>query len=294
MQQPLDVEFCLKQLRQGSVSFLFVVPPGGLQSPTTTLSEAVSTFLVLLIATLGDTQTPFCLCLPRASALWKLVLAQTVGLTHFVTDVDLCQYGCERKRATRLLHNVPALCALARHCDGSHAHASWSPKTPASLQPRLLPPSFCDHVVQACLPLLSASVLPPSLRPASAALQGHTKLHAVPAVVPEYKEVLRRQVPPEVPLPDVIPAGGCPFLPDVPAGASRLTGGRLQRDTTLLLKGAGHASCRTEDPPATDGMQQTPLADVAYAVPWNVPEFLEQALHAEHPCDKLSGCEPSR
>ena len=293
VQQPLDVEFCLQRLRQGSVSFLFVVPPGGLQSLTTTLNEAVLTFLVLLLATLGDTQTPFCLCLPCASAFWKPVLAQTVGLTHFVTDVDLCQYGCERKRATRLLHNVPALCALARRCDGSHSHASWSPKTPASLQPRHLPPSFCDHVVQACLPLLSASVLPPSLRPASAALQGHTKLHAVPAVVPEYKEVLRRQVPPEVPLPDVIPEGGCPFLPDVPAGASRLTGGRLQRDTTLLLKGAGHASCRNEDPPATDGRQQTPLADVSYAVPWNVPEFLEQALHAEHPCDKLSGCEPS-
>ena len=292
VQQIPDVEFCLKRLREGVVSFLFLVPPGGSPSLSAPLNQAILNFLVLLLATLAETCTPFCLCLPRASVFWKPVFAQTIALKHFLTDVDLCQYGCERRRSTRLLHNVPALCDLARRCDGSHAHAPWSAKAPDSHQQRHLPAPFCDHVVQACLPLLSSSLLPSPLRPASAALQGSTKLHAVPAVVPEYKQVIRLRVSPGVQLPDEVPADGCPSLPGVPAGAVRLTGGRLNQDTTLLLKGVGHASCRTEDPPNTSSdLQQTPHVYAAYAVPWNVPEFLEQALHAEHPCDKLSGCE---
>ncbi|CAE7845137.1 unnamed protein product, partial [Symbiodinium necroappetens] len=229
VQQFPDVEFCLQRLREGAVSFLFVVPPGGSQSPSAPLNQAVLNFLVLLLATLAETCTPFCLCLPRASVFWKPVFAQTVSLKHFLTDVDLCQYGCDRRRATRLLHNVPALCDLARHCDGSHVHAPWSAKAPDSHQQRHLPATFCDHVVQACLPLLSSSMLPSPLRPASAALQGSTKLHAVPAVVPEYKQVVRLRVSPDVPLPDEVPAGGCPSLPGVPAGAVRLTGGRLNQ-----------------------------------------------------------------
>ncbi|CAE7627808.1 unnamed protein product, partial [Symbiodinium necroappetens] len=237
VQQSPDVEFCLQRLREGAVSFLFVVPPGGSQSLSAPLNQAVLNFLVLLLATLAETCTSFCLCLPRASVFWKPVLAQTIGLKHFLTDVDLCQYGCDRRRATRLLHNVPALCDLARRCDGSHVHAPWAAKAPDSHQQRHLPTPFCDHVVQACLPLLSSSMLPSPLRPASAALQGSTKLHAVPAVVPEYKQVVRLRVSPDVPLPDEVPADGCPSLPGVPAGAVRLTGGRLNRDTTLLLKG---------------------------------------------------------
>ena len=67
----------------------------------------------------------------------------------------------------------------------------------------------------------------------------------------------------------------------MPAGAVRLTGGRLNQDTTLLLKGVGHASCPNEDPPKTSDLQQTPHVHVAYAVPWDVSEFLEQALRAE-------------
>ncbi|CAE7821922.1 unnamed protein product, partial [Symbiodinium necroappetens] len=248
VQQFPDVEFCLQRLREGAVSFLFVVPPGGSQSPSAPLNQAVLNFLVLLLATLAETCTPFCLCLPRASVFWKPVFAQTVGLKHFLTDVDLCQYGCDRRRATRLLHNVPALCDLARRCDGSHVHAPWSAKAPDSHQQRHLPATFCDHVVQACLPLLSSSMLPSPLRPASAALQGSTKLHAVPAVVPEYKQVVRLRVSPDVPLPDEVPAGGCPSLPGVPAGAVRLTGGRLNQD---LLN--------------TSDLQQNPHVHVAYA-----------------------------
>ena len=96
---------------------------------------------------------------------------------------------------------------------------------------------------------------------------------------------------PDVPLPSEVPADACVSLPGVPAGVARLTDRRLHQDPTLLLKGVGHASCRTEDPLNTSHLQQTPHVHVAFAVPWNVAEFLEQALRAEHPCVKLSGCE---
>ena len=48
---------------------------------------------------------------------------------------------------------------------------------------------------------------------------------------------------------------------------------------------------RCQVPPKTSDLQQTLHVHVAYAVPWEVPEFPEQVLRAEHLFDKMSGCE---
>ena len=238
----VDVDVCVQRLREDAVAFLFVAPPPVLAARgASALQTTVRDFLVLMLATLTQHGTAFCFCLPRAAPVWDAVLAQAVGLTHFLTDVDLCMFGCGRKRSVRLLHNVPALQGLRRVCDGSHDHVPWSAQAPEASDVRSLPPDFCRALVQECLPLLPSAVLPSTFRPSSAATFGSTKLHAAPAVVPEFKECFRVLLPATFDPPECVPEGGCPLLPQVPAGAVRLQKGRLDALTALELRGSEHA-----------------------------------------------------
>ena len=202
----IDVDFCVQRLREGAVAFLFIAPPPVLPARgSSALKTAVQDFLVLMLATLTQHCTAFCFCIPRAAPVWDTVLAQAVGLTHFLTDVDLCMFGCGRKRSVRLLHNVPALRGLRRACDASHDHVPWSAQAPEASDVRSLPPDFCRALVQECLSLVRTAVLPSAFRPSSAATFGFAKLHAAPAVVPEFKECFHVLLPADFALPNAYP-----------------------------------------------------------------------------------------
>ena len=126
----VDVDFCVQRLRERAVAFLFIAPPALPARGSSALGRAVQDFLVLMLATLTKHCTAFCFCIPKAAPVWDTILAQAVGLTHFLTDVDLCMFGCGRKRSVRLLHNVLALQGLRRTCDASHDYVPWSSRAP--------------------------------------------------------------------------------------------------------------------------------------------------------------------
>ena len=110
----------------------------------------------------------------------------------------------------------------------------------------------------------------------------------------------RLTLPAEFEPPECVPAGGCNLLPQVPAGAVRLTKGRLDAFTALELKGSDRVPSGSDcvpspsissDPGLTPNSLQG-TQQVVYATQWTTQEFLEKALQAVHPCDLLSGCEP--
>ncbi|CAE7383343.1 unnamed protein product [Symbiodinium sp. CCMP2592] len=64
---------------------------------------------------------------PLQSFLWA-----TKWWRDFFTDVPIfattlhqCMFGHSRKKATLLVHTLPAFLCLQRTCDGKHSHASW-------------------------------------------------------------------------------------------------------------------------------------------------------------------------
>ena len=70
---------------------------------------------------------------------------------------------------------------------------------------RSLPPDFCRALVQGCVSLVKPAVLPSAFRPSSAATFGFAKLHAAPAVVPEFKECFHVLLPADFALPNAYP-----------------------------------------------------------------------------------------
>ena len=111
---------------------------------------------------------------------------------------------------------------------------------------RSLPPDFCRALVQGCVSLVKPAVLPSAFRPSSAATFGFAKLHAAPAVVPEFKQCFHVLLPADFDPPECVPEGGCRFLPQVPAGAVRLRKGRLDALTALELRGSDHAPSESD------------------------------------------------
>ncbi|CAE7793477.1 unnamed protein product [Symbiodinium sp. CCMP2592] len=310
-----DVNFCLQRLKEKAVAFLFVMPPLSHATKPGPLSAALEQFIILLLATLTAYPTPFCFCLPASARCWKAVEAQVVGLPHHETPVDLCMFGAERKRRVIFLHNVPPLCRLQRQCDGQHTHLPWTAPGQPAPDAKRLPTECCRMIAQLSVDCVPGALMPPAMRPASVALQGFTKLSAVPPVVPEFKLVVRASAPADFEPPDQVPSVGCASLPGVPPGAVLLRSGKLDAMTAQGLRGdcsvPGNWSVSEGLDAPTEQSSPTKLAvtkpvafgvssdtkpppetkPVAFGVPWTKDEFLQQAMKAEHPCNVLSGCE---
>ena len=54
---------------------------------------------------------------------WRKFLAD---VPIFVTTLHQCMFGHPRKKATLLLHTLPAFLCLQRACDGKHKHEAWA------------------------------------------------------------------------------------------------------------------------------------------------------------------------
>ena len=58
-----------------------------------------------------------------STAWWREFLAD---VPIFVTTLHQCMFGHPRKKATLLLHTLPAFLCLQRACDGKHKHEAWA------------------------------------------------------------------------------------------------------------------------------------------------------------------------
>ena len=64
---------------------------------------------------------------PAQSFMWL-----TTAMKKFLSDYNLhstylhhCMYGSSRRKHTRLVHNIDALCDIGLLCDDSHDHEPW-------------------------------------------------------------------------------------------------------------------------------------------------------------------------
>ena len=62
---------------------------------------------------------------PEWSYLWYIDAYKRLALGAIFVGFDSCFHGGERKKATALLTNLPALEALAGRCTGDHEHLEW-------------------------------------------------------------------------------------------------------------------------------------------------------------------------
>lgn len=61
---------------------------------------------------------------PRSSKLWQFELVATLASLPgaFVVDLDMCDFGAEFKKPTRIVTNLPHLRSLGHRCTGGHGH----------------------------------------------------------------------------------------------------------------------------------------------------------------------------
>ena len=135
----------------------------------------------------ANKETPFCICTSATGSLLKM--ASRILKNVHVTHVDLCMFGCERKRRVVLGHNVAPLHNLGVTCDGDHQHRPWTAEAPPEADPRWLPEKFCKSLCNIMTPLLTRARLP---RRMPTSLESTSKgASRWPALVPEFKAIVR-------------------------------------------------------------------------------------------------------
>ena len=69
-------------------------------------------------------------------------------MPHFDTFFHHCQYGSNRRKLTRLVHNVPTFLQLENFCDGSHPHEPWGQTANgwATAEETAYPWKLCQHI----------------------------------------------------------------------------------------------------------------------------------------------------
>ena len=87
---------------------------------------------------------------PGRSFMWLTDAMQDflANAPHFDTLFHHCQYGSNRRKLTRLVHNIPTFLQLENLCDGSHPHEPWGQTDNgwATAEETAYPWKLCQHI----------------------------------------------------------------------------------------------------------------------------------------------------
>ena len=184
--QTEDSRFVTHLVQSGRVGFMFLCPPR-LCEPLGGIQKSIIATIEAICQEVASKETPFCICTSATGILLKI--ASRILKNVHVTHVDLCMFGCERKRRVVLIHNVAPLHNLGVTCDGAHQHRPWTAEAPPEADPRWLPEKFCKSLCDIMTPLLTRARLP---RRMPASLESTSKAASRwPALVPEFKAIVR-------------------------------------------------------------------------------------------------------
>ena len=239
---------------------------------------------------------------PRSSFLWSIpefrqLITQADAIQTrdsfsnvYCVDFQSCNHGGKRDKWTRLLTNLPEFMSLAGACEGGHEHLPWGVTLKgsswkfATADEAAYPRQLC---VRMALRVQSAAVRhgylptpaalsddlvndPTILRLRQrAAVQKQPRGRKLPPLVPEYKDVVVRQVTAEQA--SRLPAVGKHVvipLTGIPVGA------RLLRRQPVATVAEG---------------SPTPDIQVAIGIPWTPEEFIEKLSSVRHPNELMGG-----